>query len=93
MSKIKNIKGMKFNKLTAIEIDKQKSTSGRTYWLCKCDCGNPNLVSVYLYHLTSEKIKSCGCIKKEGIISHGDTVKDKKTRLYTIWDGMLQRWK
>lgn len=95
MSRRKIITNQKFGRLIAIKIDEERSTPQRTYWLCQCDCGNPKLISVYLYSLTSKKTKSCGCIKKEGIVykKHGETSKDKnhKSRLYSIWDGMIQR--
>jgi len=93
LSKTKDIKGIKFGKLTAIEIDTIKSTSERTYWWCKCECDNPNLVSVYLYQLTSEKTKSCGCVKKISSLKGKRRVETykKKSRLYSIWDGMIQR--
>lgn len=40
-----NITGQKFGHLTAITRDNTKP-AGRVYWLCKCDCGNPNLESI-----------------------------------------------
>jgi hypothetical protein len=52
----------KFNKLTVIEKDTRKSTRNRTYWLCKCDCGNYS--SVLTYGLYKNKILSCGCTRK-----------------------------
>lgn len=89
----KDIKGKKFNKLTAISIDTIRTNKNRTYWLCECecDCGNKQLKSVYLYQLTSGKQKSCGCEKKNINITHGFTSKGHKHPLYNTWDGMIQR--
>lgn len=56
----KDLTGQRFDRLVAIERDKTKK---RSYWLCKCDCGNE--VSVRSDHLTSGKIKSCKCLHKE----------------------------
>ena len=46
-----------FNKLTALE--KARSKNGKTYWICRCECGN--LTTVQTYDLTSGHTKSCGC--------------------------------
>ena len=58
MAKIRrNLAGMKFGKLTAIEykgIDKFRNA----LWLCKCDCGNTIIVKGTL--LTTGKVVSCG---------------------------------
>ena len=40
-----DITGQKFGSLTVIEKDLTKS-KGHQWWLCKCDCGNPQLESV-----------------------------------------------
>jgi hypothetical protein len=37
-----DITNQKFGKLTAIK--RAESKSGKTYWLCKCDCGNEKVV-------------------------------------------------
>ena len=60
----KDIAGQKFGKLVAIKIDEAKTRAcGKTYCLCRCDCGNE--VSVYLGNLTSGHTRSCGCLHKE----------------------------
>jgi hypothetical protein len=38
MAKPLDLTNQKFGKLTA--ISKAPSRSGKTYWLCKCECGN-----------------------------------------------------
>ncbi len=53
MAPIKNIKGQKFNHLTAIEH------RGRGYWLFRCDCGNE--VVRYQGDVVRGSRKSCGC--------------------------------
>lgn len=84
----KNIIGAKFGKLTVLELDNVRSTAQRSYWICKCECGN--VKSVYLYQLTSGQTKSCGCLIGKKVI-HGDTVSGKKSSFFVIWDGMIQR--
>ena len=48
-----------------MQKDERKSTKKHTYYLCKCICGNPNLISVRSDHLTSDgHVQSCGCLAK-----------------------------
>lgn len=69
-TRILDLKGQKFFKLTVIkfaEIRYYKSpkgkTVGRSYWKCKCDCGNTTIVrgSTLREGLT----KSCGCALRD----------------------------
>lgn len=56
-----DLTGQKFGRLTVIkESDRIKN---RVVWLCRCDCGNEK--NVVAEHLTSGKVKSCGCLLKE----------------------------
>lgn len=57
MPKALDLTGEKFGRLTAIE--KLPSRNGKTYWLCKCECGNQTQVQTG--HLRSGSIISCGC--------------------------------
>ena len=59
MRKPKNRTGIKNGKLLAIEIDKERTKSGRIYWRCLCDCGNYTSVS----SMNFDRTKSCGCTK------------------------------
>jgi hypothetical protein len=38
---------------------------GRTTSICRCNCGNPNLITVLNHSLKSGKTRSCGCLKRE----------------------------
>jgi hypothetical protein len=68
ITKIKDLTGQIFGKLTVIKIDNERINnevlSGKRkkiYWLCKCSCGNPNLKSIWSSHLKDGRIVSCGC--------------------------------
>ena len=61
MPKALDLTNQRFGYLTA--ISKASSKSGKTYWLCKCDCGNEK--EIQTSHLTNGLIKSCGCLSKE----------------------------
>lgn len=73
MSQKINLLGRRFGRLVVVE--EQPSINRRTYWKCKCDCGN--------YHVAQKSnlfyghVKSCGCKKIEN-----DT-KNKKPNNYS----------
>ena len=58
MPKALDITGQKFGKLTA--ISKAASRNGKTYWLCKCDCGTEK--EIQTSHLMDGRTLSCGCL-------------------------------
>lgn len=62
-NQIEDLTGQKFNHLTAIKIDTERTKKGTgTFWLCQCDCGNPKLKSVHMSHLKNGGCTSCGCV-------------------------------
>ena len=52
----------RFNKLTV--LSQAESKNGNSYWNCKCDCGN--FITVKGILLSSNGVKSCGCLKSFG---------------------------
>lgn len=60
LTKLKDLTSLKFGKLTAVKIDRDKKK--RVYWICKCECGKNK--SVASCHLTMGRITHCGCIKR-----------------------------
>lgn len=58
MSKLIDLTGMRFGRLTVIEraVSTKKSNAS---WLCKCDCGNTRVV--HGHSLRSGHTVSCGC--------------------------------
>lgn len=86
--------GWVFNRLTVIQRVFKKSKC--THWLCKCICGNENIVDGR--HLRGKKISSCGCLVLEinskrmkenniAVKTHGLT----NHPLRAIWKSMLHR--
>lgn len=68
MRKAIDLTGMVFNHLTVIEKDELKSKEkGRSFWFCKCDCGNPKILSVYANHLKTGRTASCGHLKTQDL--------------------------
>jgi hypothetical protein len=74
----------KFSRLLVIK----QGPPGYKGWstsICQCDCGN--IVTVLNHRLVSGGKKSCGCLHKEIITTHGKSY----TRTYRQWAAMLQR--
>ena len=61
----KNLIGMKFGRLTPIELIEERTSSGGLIWRCLCDCGNKT--NVPSTHLIGGETTSCGCYWKEQI--------------------------
>jgi hypothetical protein len=60
-SRIEDLTGMVFGKLTVEKISHTNSKGA--FWLCKCDCGKSKTVSAK--NLKKGDCKSCGCLTKE----------------------------
>lgn len=82
MPKYKDLTNQHFNKLTAIKLAYIKN--GKTYWECKCECGNTAIVRSDSFQDGS--IKSCGCAKHNAK-THGFC----GTKIYKRWEDMKSR--
>lgn len=79
----------KFNRLTPLEAIKKY---GRTYYICKCDCGI--LVEVKRSHITGNRTKSCGCLRSDELYNRKGCVSktlkpdniSAKTRVYKSYE-------
>ena len=56
-----NLIGRVFGRLLVTERDATKK--GKTYWICRCDCGAVR--SVWSAHLLRGRTRSCGCLASE----------------------------
>jgi hypothetical protein len=63
MSKLIDITGKKFGKLTVLE--KCNTYTKRKYWKCICDCGKETIKESY--PLRNGLVRSCGCLYEEFI--------------------------
>ncbi|QUI25927.1 hypothetical protein HZI73_26300 (plasmid) [Vallitalea pronyensis] len=70
MSRLDDLTGRKFGKLTPIEYLKEHKK-----WLCRCDCGKE--IKVYATNLKQGRTVTCGCTKEW----YGDIVGKKFGRL------------
>lgn len=84
--------GQVCGRLTLISYTAREPGSvGTARWLCQCVCGNQKIVS--WCHLQSGNVQSCGCFQKEGVAHRSRTHGMFGTRIYKIWQGMLDRCK
>jgi len=86
-----DLTGQKYGKLTVIALHPKKCSSGRTQWLCRCECGNEKIIRGN--DLRRGRTTSCGC----NVITHGHTRNQANGRRYTpeyiSWYSMRQRCK
>lgn len=92
MGSVIDIHGKKFGRLTVLSYE-GTNNDHKALWKCVCDCGNECIVTGK--DLRNGRIKSCGCFRKEVTrkqsLKHGDTIGGKRSRLHSIWHGMLSR--
>lgn len=77
----RDLKGMRFEKLTVLEFSgyKKGKYHSKAYWKCKCDCGNEKEISAD--QLLRGIVKSCGCSKRK---EENDITGKKFNRLTAI---------
>ena len=89
MTKLIDLTGQRFGRLTVIEKAPAKHGCTNAVWRCKCDCGN--VVTVRSTSLRKNESQSCGCFRSEyfkrKMTKHGKCT----TRLATIWYSMKER--
>ena len=89
MSKVKDLTGQKFGRLTVIARGETQGKSTAAYWICQCDCGNKKNIDGR--RIRTGATKSCGCLKREVIIRTNTKHGGYKERLYEIWTNMKTR--
>lgn len=82
MSVTINLAGQVFGSITVLS---QATFKAPIKWLCKCQCGNT--AEIRTNNLRRGKTKSCGCMSREKVTTHGLS----RTPTYKSWDGMIQR--
>ncbi len=78
MSKMVDLTGQKFGRLTAIK-PVRKPNDGKLYWECLCDCGNTKVILGS--NLKSGATKSCGCLRSKEYVPIELIVKSLKRHL------------
>lgn len=83
MPKFIDITGQKFGMLTALY--RGENQGRRAVWVCRCDCGN--IHSVIGECLRGGHSKSCGCLHKIAISTHGMCDSPE----WQTWQNMIHR--
>jgi hypothetical protein len=60
----KDLSGRRFGRLVAVRRIIKTYENGRTFWKCKCDCGNSISVRTDALLLKVLGTRSCGCLEK-----------------------------
>lgn len=88
MTKIKDLTGQKFGKLTVLEFTGINKNHKAT-WLCQCECGNKKII--VSSSLLNGYTMSCGCLHKQ-MFREKQTIHGlSNTRIYKIWKGIKRR--
>lgn len=89
MSKMIDLIGQQFGRLTVVTRRDKNAADGGAVWVCLCECGN--FSAVYTGHLRNGHTTSCGCVRDELVASVNLTHGLSHTPEYKIWRAMLQR--
>ncbi len=79
--------GQRFGRLVVTGL--AASVGDRRKYSCACDCGRETTARAD--HLTSGRVVSCGCKRRENNINRLSTHGMSKTRVYRIWRDMINR--
>jgi len=86
--RVKDITGERFERLTVVSLNSLRITpygSQVPVWNCRCDCGN--IKAIGGASLRQGTSRSCGCLHKERVTTHGMA----RDRNYKRWIGMMYR--
>ena len=90
----KDITGMKFGSLTAIEFD--YIDNRQAYWKFQCDCGNihtarSNTINYVCKKYNDPQLPSCGCVELARKTKHGYRKAKDTHPAYRAYRGMMSR--
>lgn len=83
----KDITGQRFSQLLVLRL--VCVNMKHSFWLCKCDCGEPTVVTAN--NLKAGRSKSCGCFRRQALITRNTTHGLCHKRIYKVYMGMIAR--
>ena len=91
MSKMIDLTGQRFGRLTVLGYSGHKDKDGRLLWTCKCDCGN--IVEKVAHTMKAGRTLSCGCLlhERKGVPQKHGWCLNGGERLYFLWKKMINR--
>lgn len=78
--------GTKYGRLVVL---RSCEVRGRRRWECRCSCGG--LVTATSWEIRSGAVVSCGCKKKDHLLSMTETHGDSKSPEFKAWENMITR--
>ncbi len=87
MPRLIDLTGKTFDRLTVIKRHPENTKCGKPRYECLCSCSSEKTIIVSAKALVSRNTRSCGCLNKEAITSHGMTL----TMEYRIWQNIKRR--
>jgi hypothetical protein len=90
--KIIDYTNMRIGNITVLSLVERKK--GKTYWNCRCDCGNEFVgeINGIKYRVEKQGQTRCDKCRSGSCLKHGDAIHSRKrVRLYSIWEGMRYR--
>lgn len=88
MSKLKDLTGEKFGRLTVLKRH-GSNKKGQAMWMCECECGNIKIVNGS--NLRTGHVMSCGCLNKELAKERFIKHNLRYTKIYNVWRDMKYR--
>ena len=88
MSRLIDLTGRKFGRLTVIGRNPEDGAGGNIYWDCICECGSRKRVRGS--HLKGD-ITSCGCFRRDKMSATMTTHGLKGTYQYSTWRNIKTR--
>lgn len=92
MVAVLDLSGKNFGRLTVM-CRAESSPNGKARWVCKCECGTEKVI--FSSALVGGITLSCGCLRNENskrlAASLNRTHGMSRTRIFHVWDSMLQR--
>jgi len=89
MSKIHNLVGRVFTRLTVLSLAGYRAA--HAVWHCRCECGRE--VDVRGTHLVSGRVRSCGCLRADPAIRAAAALSiPKRTRREHARAAAAARW-
>lgn len=89
MSKVIDITGQTFGRLTVIERDFSRNDRGRAFWKCQCTCGN--VITAHSYYIRSGGTQSCGCYKMDKLLERSTSHNMRFSSEYSVYCAMKAR--
>jgi hypothetical protein len=85
-----NLVGERFGRLVVLD-DYGTNKKQNVLWRCMCECGGFAVSTAY--DLRKGRVKSCGCLLREGLATKHGMAREGKNRspTYNVWASMVQR--